>query len=141
MATEEKAVETTAVEKKPAAKKTASTAEKKPAAKKTTAAVSEKKAPAKKPAAPKKAVEAKVETAAEVKKEAPAKKAPAAKKTAGKTVAIRLIKGFSGRLDKQIDTCKSLGLRKIGDKTVQPDNAATRGKLAKISHMVEVTEG
>ncbi len=53
---------------------------------------------------------------------------------------IKLKKGMSGRLDKQIATLHSLGLRKIGDETVQPDNDATRGKIAKISFMVEVTE-
>ena len=59
---------------------------------------------------------------------------------AEKTLTITLKKGFSGRLDAQIATAKSMGLRKIGDVTVQPDNAATRGKIAKISHLVEVTE-
>ncbi|MBQ4155719.1 MAG: uL30 family ribosomal protein, partial [Clostridia bacterium] len=33
-----------------------------------------------------------------------------------------------------------LGLKKPGDVTVQPDNAQTKGKIAKISHLVEVTE-
>ena len=32
----------------------------------------------------------------------------------------------------------SLGLKRPGDVTVQPDNAATKGKIAVISHMVEV---
>ena len=34
----------------------------------------------------------------------------------------------------------SLGLHKIGDESVQPDNAATCGKITKISHLIEVTE-
>lgn len=59
---------------------------------------------------------------------------------AEKTLTITLKKGFAGRLDNQIATARSMGLRKIGDVTVQPDNAATRGKIAKISHLVEVTE-
>ena len=59
---------------------------------------------------------------------------------AEKTLTITLKKGFSGRLDAQIATAKSMGVRKIGEVTVQPDNAATRGKIAKISHLVEVTE-
>ena len=72
-------------------------------------------------------------------KKAPAKKAPAKKaKPAG--ITIRLTKSFSGRLDVQIATAKSLGLRKIGDVTVQPDNAATRGKVQKIVHLVAVEE-
>ena len=44
-----------------------------------------------------------------------------------------------GRKDDQIATAYSLGLRKIGQSTVQPDNAATQGKIAKISHLVEVS--
>jgi len=34
-----------------------------------------------------------------------------------------------------------MGLRKIGDTTVQPDNAQTKGKIAKIAHLVVVTKG
>lgn len=71
-------------------------------------------------------------------------KKPAPKKTAKKaekkTLTIKLVRSFAHRLDNQIATCKSLGLKKIGDVTVQPDNACTRGKLAKVAHMVEVTE-
>ena len=40
----------------------------------------------------------------------------------------------------QIATAYSLGLRKIGDSSVQPDNAPTQGKIKKIVHLVEVTE-
>ena len=40
----------------------------------------------------------------------------------------------------KIATANSLGLRKIGDCTTQPDNAATQGKVAKIIHLIEVTE-
>ncbi|MBO1679851.1 50S ribosomal protein L30 [Bittarella massiliensis (ex Durand et al. 2017)] len=53
---------------------------------------------------------------------------------------IKLIKGFQGRKDNQIATAHSLGLRKIGDVTIQPDNEATKGKIAKIAHLIEVTE-
>lgn len=53
---------------------------------------------------------------------------------------IKLIKGFQGRKDDQIATAHSLGLRKIGDVTIQPDNEATKGKIKKISHLIEVTE-
>ncbi len=53
---------------------------------------------------------------------------------------IKLVKSLNGRLDKQIATAKSLGLRKIGDVTVQPDNDCTRGKIAKIGFMLQVTE-
>ena len=53
---------------------------------------------------------------------------------------IKLVKSLNGRLEKQVATAHSMGLRKIGDITVQPDNAATRGKLAHIGYLVEVTE-
>lgn len=53
---------------------------------------------------------------------------------------IKLVKSLVGRKDDQIATAHSLGLRKIGHETVQPDNAATKGKIAKISHLIEVTE-
>ncbi|MCL2538783.1 MAG: 50S ribosomal protein L30 [Oscillospiraceae bacterium] len=51
---------------------------------------------------------------------------------------MRLKRGFSGKQEKQIATARSLGLRRIGDTSVQPDNAATRGKIAKISHMIDI---
>ena len=59
---------------------------------------------------------------------------------ATKTLKIKLVKSLNGRLKKQIATAYSLGLRKIGQTTEQPDNAATRGKIKAISHLVEVTE-
>ena len=37
-------------------------------------------------------------------------------------------------------TAEALGLKKIGDMTVQPDNAATRGKIAQIGYLLQVTE-
>ncbi len=53
---------------------------------------------------------------------------------------IELAKSLIGAKKDQIATAHSLGLRKIGDSTVQPENAATDGKIHKISHLVKVTE-
>ena len=53
---------------------------------------------------------------------------------------IELVKSLNGRLKDQIATANALGLRKIGDKTVQPDNPQTKGKINKIVHLVKVTE-
>ena len=53
---------------------------------------------------------------------------------------IKLVKSLSGRLDKHIATAHSMGLRKIGDSTIQPDNALTKGKIAKIGYLLQVTE-
>jgi large subunit ribosomal protein L30 len=53
---------------------------------------------------------------------------------------ITLTKSLIGRKDKQIKTAHSLGLKKTGDVTIQPDNAPTKGKIAAINHMVKVEE-
>ena len=53
---------------------------------------------------------------------------------------IKLVKSLSGRNDKHIATAYSLGLKKIGSETVQPDNPQTRGKIAQISYLIKVTE-
>ena len=53
---------------------------------------------------------------------------------------IKLVKSLIGSKKDQIATAQSLGLRKIGDETTQPDNAQTKGKVAKIIHLINVTE-
>ena len=53
---------------------------------------------------------------------------------------IKLVKSLAGRKKDQIATAESLGLRKIGNETIQPDNEATKGKIQKIIHLIEVTE-
>lgn len=53
---------------------------------------------------------------------------------------IKLVKSLNGRLDKHIATAHSLGLHKIGNTTVQPDNPQTRGKIAQIGYLLKVTE-
>ena len=57
-----------------------------------------------------------------------------------KTINIKLVKSLNGRLAKHKATAEALGLRKIGDTTVQPDNAQTRGKIAKIGYLLSVEE-
>ena len=56
------------------------------------------------------------------------------------TMKIKLVKSLAGRQKDQIEIVKSLGLRKIGDVTEQPANAATEGKVFKFSHLVEVLD-
>lgn len=53
---------------------------------------------------------------------------------------IKLVKSLIGRKKDQIATAQSLGLKKIGNVTTQPDNEQTQGKINKISHLIEVTE-
>ncbi len=53
---------------------------------------------------------------------------------------VKLVKGLAGKRKDHIAIAASLGLKKTGDVSVQPDNEATKGKIAKISHLIEVTE-
>ena len=53
---------------------------------------------------------------------------------------VTLKKSLIARPKDQIATANSRGLRKPGNTAVQPDNVQTRGKVAKISHLIEVVE-
>ena len=53
-------------------------------------------------------------------------------------IKVRLLKSLIGSKKDQIATAHALGLRKIGDETEQPNNEQTKGKVAKISHLIEV---
>ena len=55
-------------------------------------------------------------------------------------IQVKLVKSLIGSTKPQLATARALGLQKIGDVTVQPDNAATQGKVRKISHLVETSE-
>ncbi|MBR3835319.1 MAG: 50S ribosomal protein L30 [Clostridia bacterium] len=55
-------------------------------------------------------------------------------------VKVKLIKSLIGSKKDQIATAHALGLHKIGDVSVQPNNPQTLGKVKKISHLLEVTE-
>lgn len=55
-------------------------------------------------------------------------------------IKVKLVKSLVGSKQDQIATAEALGLHKIGNETIQPDNAATRGKINKISHLVAWTE-
>jgi large subunit ribosomal protein L30 len=54
------------------------------------------------------------------------------------TVKITLVKSLNGRNKKHIATAHSLGLTKIGDVTVQPDNEQTKGKIAQITYLLKI---
>ena len=68
------------------------------------------------------------------------KKAPAKKAAKPATVTVTLKKSLIGALQGQKDCAAALGLKKVGDVKVHPENAATMGKIAKISHLVEITK-
>ena len=53
---------------------------------------------------------------------------------------VKLVKSLIGSKKDQIATAHALGLHKIGDISVQPNNPQTLGKVKKIQHLLEVTE-
>lgn len=56
-----------------------------------------------------------------------------------KTFKVKLVKGLRGCSDTQRKTVESLGLRRTNSEVVVADNAANRGQIMKIQHLVEVT--
>jgi ribosomal protein L30 len=73
-------------------------------------------------------------------KKATTKKASAKKAAKPEMVTITLKKSLIGALQAQKDCAAALGLKKVGDVKVHPENAATMGKVAKIAHLVAVTK-
>lgn len=53
---------------------------------------------------------------------------------------VTLIKSVAHRLPKKRKIVKALGLGKVNSTVVLPDNAATRGALLKIAHLISVEE-
>jgi large subunit ribosomal protein L30 len=57
-----------------------------------------------------------------------------------KALQITLVRSLIGRTQDQKDTVKALGLRKIRQTVVKPDNPAIRGMVFKVKHLVDVQE-
>ncbi|MGD6818674.1 50S ribosomal protein L30 [Metabacillus sp. 84] len=55
-------------------------------------------------------------------------------------LAITLTRSVIGRPENQRVTVKTLGLRKMHQTVVHEDNAAIRGMINKVSHLVSVKE-
>ncbi|MDB5085270.1 MAG: ribosomal protein [Bacilli bacterium] len=53
---------------------------------------------------------------------------------------ITLTRSTIGRPEPQRVTVRTLGLRKLHQTVIQPDNAIIRGMVNKVSHLVEVKE-
>ena len=58
---------------------------------------------------------------------------------AGK-LKITLVKSTIGAVPKHKATATSMGLRKLNKSIELPDNAATRGQIQQIKHLVKVEE-
>ena len=59
---------------------------------------------------------------------------------ADKKLKITLVRSLIGSVPKNKATAVSMGLRKIGQSVVLPDNDATKGQIRKISHLIKVEE-
>ena len=55
-------------------------------------------------------------------------------------IKVKLVRSLIGSKKDQIATAHALGLKKIGDISVQPNNPQTQGKVKKISHLIETSE-
>jgi large subunit ribosomal protein L30 len=53
---------------------------------------------------------------------------------------ITLVKSTIGAIPKHRKTVASMGLRKLNKSIELPDNAATRGQIAQIKHLIKVEE-
>jgi large subunit ribosomal protein L30 len=58
---------------------------------------------------------------------------------AGK-LKVTMIRSMNGRPEKHRKILRGMGLRKMHRTVELPDNPATRGMIAKVSHMVKVEE-
>ena len=57
-----------------------------------------------------------------------------------KMLKITLVKSPIGAVPKHKATVTSMGLRKLNKTIILPDNAATRGQIQQIRHLVKVEE-
>jgi len=57
-----------------------------------------------------------------------------------KMLSIKLVRSTIGRPENQRVTVKTLGLRKMHRTVVHQDSPGIRGMIAKVSHLVEVSE-
>ncbi len=66
-----------------------------------------------------------------------------AKKNTGKTetLKLKLTRSLIGSTDRQRQTVKGLGLRRIHHSVELQDTPEIRGMLRKVAHLVEVIEG
>ncbi|KYD11027.1 50S ribosomal protein L30 [Heyndrickxia sporothermodurans] len=55
-------------------------------------------------------------------------------------LAITLTRSLIGRPENQRETVKALGLRKVNQTVEHEDNAAIRGMVNKVAHLVTVKE-
>ena len=60
--------------------------------------------------------------------------------TSEKTLTVTQVRSAIGNKPKNRGTLRALGLRKIGDTNTLPDRPEIRGMIARIPHLIEVSE-
>ena len=55
-------------------------------------------------------------------------------------IKVTLVKSTIGAIPKHKKTVAALGLHKLNSSNVIPDNAATKGMIAQVKHLVKVEE-
>lgn len=58
-----------------------------------------------------------------------------------KTIVVTQVRSAIGNKPKAVGTLRALGLGRIGKTNTLPDRAEIRGMIARVPHLVEVTEG
>ena len=58
----------------------------------------------------------------------------------GKTITVTQIRSTIANKPKTRGTMRALGLRKIGDTNTLPDRKEIRGMIARVGHLITVTE-
>ena len=53
---------------------------------------------------------------------------------------ITLVKSTIGAVPKHVKTVEALGLKKVNKTVEMPDNAATRGMIQQVQHLVKVED-
>ena len=56
------------------------------------------------------------------------------------TIKVTLVKSGIGYSQRQKDTLRALGLRRLHQTVEKTDNPATRGMLAKVAHLIRIEE-
>lgn len=59
---------------------------------------------------------------------------------ADKKLKVTLVKSTIGAVPKNRATVESMGLRKIGQSKIFPDNDATRGQIRQVGYLLRVEE-
>ena len=65
---------------------------------------------------------------------------PTKKHDTENTLTVRQVRSAIGNKPKNRGTLRALGLRKIGDTNTLPDRKEIRGMIARVGHLITVTE-